>query len=352
MKSNVKRLTAIIAILAFITLGGYTLIAKEKINGAGASFPNPLYQKWAIKYYKLNKTRINYQSIGSGGGIKQINARTVDFGASDKPLKKIDLDKSGLIQFPMVMGGVVPVVNIKGIKAGRMKLDAKTLVDIFSGKITRWNDARIAKINPGLKLPDKHISVVHRSDGSGTTWLFTNYLSKVSSEWKAKYGNAKVVAWPRGSFYGGKGNEGVSSYVKRLRGSIGYVEFAYALQNKLAFVSLKNRSGKFVDPSINAFQAAAAYADWKNAPGFRVVLTDQPGDSSWPITGATYILIYKKQKNMTTAKTMLEYFNWCYVNGSKMAEDLHYVPMPKEVVEIIKNRWKREIRVNGKPVWK
>ncbi|MBN2135285.1 MAG: phosphate ABC transporter substrate-binding protein PstS [Acidobacteria bacterium] len=346
-----KSLIAVIAFVFVLSLGSL-FAADETINGAGASFPNPLYQKWALKYYKMNSIKVNYQSIGSGGGIKQIKAKTVNFGASDKPLKAEELNESGLIQFPMVMGGIVPVVNIKGIKAGDIKLNADTLVKIFSGKITNWKAPEIAKLNPGLKLPDKAISVVHRSDGSGSTWLLTNYFSKVSEDWKKNFGNDKVVEWPKGNFYGGKGNEGVASYVERLNGSIGYVEFAYAVQNKLSYISLQNKDGKYVIPSFEAFQAAAAGADWKNAPGFYVVLTDQAGAKSWPITGATFILIYKDQVNAQTAKTMLNYFNWCFENGDKMAEELHYVPMPKPVVEIVKEVWAKEVKTKGNAIWK
>jgi phosphate transport system substrate-binding protein len=340
--SDLKMKSLIIGItFSFLLgLGLYSFAEGTTINGAGASFPNPLYQKWAFKYNKLTGVKINYQSIGSGGGIAQIKRKTVNFGASDAPLKAEELGEAGLIQFPMVMGGIVPVVNIEGIKAGDLKLDANTLVGIFMGKITKWNDTKIRKLNPNLNLPAKAIAVVHRADGSGSTWLFTHYLSKVSKEWKEKIGNGKAVSWPRGNFYGGKGNEGVSSYVKRLPGSIGYVEFAYALQNKLAYVKLKNRAGKYVAPTFEAFQAASAGADWKNAPGFYVVLTDQPGEKSWPITGATFILVHKNQKDDTLAKEMLKYFSWCFEHGGEMAEELHYVPMPEPVVKVVEDALK------------
>jgi len=346
MMTNFKMKSLIVGILLsfLLGLGAYSFAEDVTINGAGASFPNPLYQKWAYKYNKMTGVRINYQSIGSGGGIAQIKAKTVNFGASDKPLKAEELEKAGLIQFPMVMGGIVPVVNVKGIKAGDLKLDKDALVGIFMGKITKWNDPVIKKLNPKLNLPDKAIAVIHRADGSGSTWLFTNYLSKVSKEWKEKIGNGKVVSWPKGSFYGGKGNEGVSSYVKRLDGSIGYVEFAYALQNKLAHVKLKNKAGKYVAPTFDAFEAAAAGADWKSAPGFYVVLTNQPGEKSWPITGATFILIQKDQKDDALANQMLKYFEWCYKHGNDMAKELHYVPMPDPVVSVVKDAWKDNIK--------
>jgi len=263
------------------------------ISGAGATFPYPVYAKWAEAYNNKTGVKMNYQSIGSGGGIKQIKAKTVDFGASDAPLKAEELDKAGLMQFPMVMGGVVPVVNLPGIKPGGIKLTPALLADIYLGEIKHWNDKRIQAANPGVNLPSKRITVVHRSDGSGTTWIFTNYLTKVSKTWAGKVGNNKAVAWPAG--VGGKGNEGVASYVSRIKGSIGYVEYAYALQNKMTYALLQNREGHFVAPTSEAFQAAAANADWSHAPGFYMVLTDQPGNDSWPITGATFILVYKSQ---------------------------------------------------------
>jgi phosphate transport system substrate-binding protein len=322
------------------------------VNGAGASFPNPLYQKWAAQYNQLTGVKVNYQSIGSGGGIAQIKAKTVSFGGSDEPLTAKEQDEFGLQMFPMVMGGVVPVVNIEGIKAGQMKLDGGILADIFLGKITKWDDPKIKALNPDLKLPGKPIAVVHRSDGSGTTWLFTNYLSKVSNEFSKQVGNGKSVAWPSGNFFGGKGNEGVSSYVMRLRWSIGYVEYAYAIQNKLAYVQLKNKAGKFVKPSSESFQAASVNADWKNAEGFYVILTDQSGEGSWPITGVTYILIHKDQPNARVGAAMLKYFEWCFKSGGKMAEELEYVPMPKPVVELVMGALKTQIKSGGSPLLK
>ena len=319
------------------------------IYGAGASFPYPIYSRWAHKYHRLKRARVNYQSIGSGGGIAQISRKTVDFGASDAPLKKAKLDKIGLIQFPMVMGGVVPVINVQGVKTGRLKLTAKLLADIFLGLVKKWDDPAVKAVNPGLKLPPQNITVVHRADGSGTTWIFTNYLAKVSPQWKGKVGFGKAVSWPTG--VGGKGNEGVSAYVQRVKGAIGYVEFAYALQNNIPHVLLKNRAGKFSAPTIASFQAAAASADWQKAPGFYMVLTDQAGEMSWPITGATFILIHKKQKRRYKAREMLRFFDWCYRHGGRMAEKLHYVPMPTSVIALVQARWRTVLKEGGKPLW-
>lgn len=321
-----------------------------RLNGAGASFPYPVYAQWAHRYYKLKGVRINYQSIGSGGGIAQIKAKTVDYGASDAPLKAKALDDAGLIQFPMVMGGVVPVINVKGVGAGKLKLSPKVLADIFLGRIKKWNDDAIKALNPGMSLPGTAINVVHRADGSGTTWIFTNYLSKVSADWKSKVGTGKAVAWPTG--VGGKGNEGVAGYVKRLDGAIGYVEYAYALENKIPHVLLQNQAGKFVAPTIETFQAAAANADWAKAPSFYMVLTNQPGDQSWPITGATFILLHKKQRNAAKAKAMLAFFDWCFRYGGDTAKKLHYVPMPEAVVKLVQARWRTDLSAGGKPVWK
>jgi len=337
-----------------ITFGTLLLIAGSAfagttINGAGATFPYPVYGQWAWLYNKDTGVKLNYQSIGSGGGIRQIKAKTVDFGASDAPLKAEELNEAGLLQFPMIMGGVVPVVNIPGIAAGQLKLSGPTLADIFLGKITKWNDAAIANENPGVALPESAITVVYRADGSGTTWIFTNYLSKVSATWKDSVGNAKSVKWPSG--VGGKGNEGVAAYVQRIKGSIGYVEYAYALQNKLAHSLLQNRDGNYVAPTSATFQAAAANADWEKAEGFYLVLTDQPGVESWPITGASFILVYKEQANAETAKEVLKFFDWCYRKGGKTAEKLHYVPMPEKVVALVEKTWKEQIKAAGKPIW-
>lgn len=320
------------------------------INGAGATFPYPVYAKWADTYAHIAGVRVNYQPIGSGGGVQQIKARTVDFGASDAPLTTKELDGSGLTQFPMVMGGVVPVVNLPGIKPGEIRLSPDVLAGIFLGSITRWNDPKLARDNPGAKLPNKAITVVHRSDGSGTTWIFTNYLDKVSKEWHERVGFDKAVAWPVGD--GGKGNEGVASYVQRTDGAIGYVEYAYAVQSKMTYVKLKNKAGSYVEPSISTFQSAAINADWANVPGFYVILTDQPGADSWPITGASYIIIHKAQKDPTFARAMLRFFDWSYRSGADEAKKLDYVPMPESVVKLVQQRWKTEITTAGKPVWK
>jgi len=320
------------------------------LTGAGATFPYPLYAKWAEAYKAKTGIGLNYQSIGSGGGIKQIKSKTVQFGASDKPLSGKELSKSGLVQFPTVMGGVVPVVNLKGIAPGTLKLDPKVLADIYLGKIKRWNDAAIAAANPGMNLPNKAISVIHRADGSGTTFIYTNYLSKVSPAWKSNVGASTSVQWPVG--IGGKGNEGVAGYVKSVANSIGYVEYAYALQNKLTYTQLKNKDGRFVKPESAAFQAAAENANWSSVPGFGVILTDQPGAKSWPITGATFILMHKTQKDPATAREVLRFFAWAYKNGDQMASKLDYIPMPNKVVDQIGAYWSKNIKgADGKPVW-
>jgi len=350
MDKTINTLSRLILItFAALLLIAGSAFAGTTINGAGATFPYPVYGQWAWLYNKDTGVKLNYQSIGSGGGIRQIKAKTVDFGASDAPLKAEELDEAGLLQFPMIMGGVVPVVNVPGIAAGQLKLSGATLADIFLGKITKWNDAAIAKENPGVALPDSAITVVYRADGSGTTWIFTNYLSKVSATWKDSVGNAKSVKWPSG--VGGKGNEGVAAYVQRIKGSIGYVEYAYALQNKLAHSLLQNRDGNYVAPTSATFQAAAANADWEKAEGFYLVLTDQPGAESWPITGASFILVYKEQANAETAKEVLKFFDWCYRKGGKTAEKLDYVPMPEKVVALVEKVWKEQIKAAGKPVW-
>ncbi len=324
--------------------------AATTLNGAGATFPYPIYAKWADAYRTKTGVGLNYQSIGSGGGIKQITAKTVDFGASDAPLTVEKLNEIGLMQFPMVMGGVVPVMNVPGLKAGQLKLTGALIADIYLGKITKWNDPAIAALNKGVKLPDLEITPIARSDGSGTTFIFTHYLSKVSPEWKEKVGNATSVTWPAG--VGGKGNEGVASYVQRVKGGIGYVEYAYALQNKMAYALMENADGKFVKPDAASFQAAAANADWANAPGFNLMLTQQPGAKSWPITGATFILVYKNQEKPEVAQQVLKFFDWAYHHGDKMADELHYVPMPASVVKLVEDTWKKEIKgANSQQVW-
>jgi len=327
-----------------------TAAVAADITGAGATFPYPVYSKWAEAYKAKTGTGLNYQPIGSGGGIKQIEAKTVDFGGSDVPLKLDELEKKGLQQFPTVMGGVVLAINIEGIKSGDMKLNGEVLANIYLGNIKKWTDPAIAKLNPGLKLPDEEITVVHRSDGSGTTFIFTNYLSKVSNEWKEKVGNDASVSWPVG--VGGKGNAGVASYVQQVKNSIGYVEYAYALENKMPYTLMQNREGRFLKPDNSTFQAAAAGAKWQEAPGFYMILTDQAGQNSWPITGATFILMHKVQDNPGQAEEVFKFFAWAYANGGKMAEDLVYVPMPDNIVKLIEASWAQIKTTSGTPVWK
>jgi phosphate transport system substrate-binding protein len=320
------------------------------ISGAGATFPYPVYAKWADAYSKETNVKLNYQAIGSGGGIKQITEGTVDFGASDAPLKPEELDKAGLVQFPVVMGGVVPVINISGVKAGELKLTPDLLADIFLGHIKKWNDPKLASANPDLKLPDTAITVVHRSDGSGTTWIFTNYLTKVSPDWAKAVGNDKSVSWPTG--VGGKGNQGVASYVQRINGAIGYVESSYAKENHIAHAKLKNHDGAFVDPSDESVQAAANGADWAKAKGYYVVLTDQPGKASWPITGASFVLMHKKQQNGDTGRAVLRFFDWGYRRGTAAATTLGYVPMPANVIDLVEKTWSRELTdAAGQKLW-
>src|ERR1700730_6937310 len=310
---------------ACAAIGMSAAAGAAEISGAGATFPYPIYAKWAEAYKEKTGTSMNYQSIGSGGGIKQIMATTVDFGASDMPLKPDDLAKDGLQQFPMVMGGVVPVINLAGIAPGQLKLDGHVLAGMYLGTITKWNDAAIVALNPGLTLPDKAIATVHRSDGSGTNFIFTHYLSSVDADFKAKIGENTSVEFPGG--LGGKGNEGVAALTARTDGAIGYVEYAYALQNKMTYAQLKNHDGNFVSPEAKTFQAAAANAYWSKAPGFYLLLTDQPGKDSWPITGATFILMHKQQADPAKAQEVLTFFDWAFHNGGQMAEQLDYVPM-------------------------
>src|SRR5258706_8097306 len=320
------------------------------ISGAGATFPYPVYAKWADAYKKETGPGLNYQAIGSGGGIKQIKAKTVTFGASDMPLKPDDLEASGLIQFPMIMGGSVPVVNLSGIQPGQLTLSGPVLADIFQGNITNWNDSKIAALNSGISLPDKAIAVVHRSDGSGTTFLFTNYLSQSSQDWAGKIGANSAVEWPVG--IGAKGNEGVANMAKQTDGAIGYVEYAYAKQNNLTFTKMVNKDGKVVTPSIEAFQAAAAKADWINAKGYYLILTNQSGDASWPITGASFILMYKNPSDPAASLTALKFFDWAYKSGDGMAQELAYVPMPANVVDMVRRTWASSIKdSSGKQVW-
>jgi phosphate transport system substrate-binding protein len=321
-----------------------------EISGAGATFPYPIYAKWAEAFKAKTGVSMNYQSIGSGGGIKQIEAKTVDFGASDVPLTPEDLTKNGLTQFPMIMGGIVPVVNVKGVETGKLKLTGPVLANIFLGTITKWNDKQIADLNKGVSLPDQAIAVVHRSDGSGTTYNFADYLAKMSSDWKSKVGVNTALEWPTG--LGGKGNEGVAALVSRTDGAIGYVEYAYALQNKMPYALVENKDKEFPQPSNASFQAAAANADWAKAPGFFLILTDQPGKQSWPITATSFILMHKTQDKPESAKQVLAFFDWSFRNGQKLAEGLDYVPFPDNVVKLVEERWKQEIKAaDGKPVW-
>jgi phosphate transport system substrate-binding protein len=340
-------LPAIVA--ATLGIGAVACAQATEISGAGATFPYPVYAKWAEAYKAKTGNALNYQSIGSGGGIKQIQAKTVDFGASDMPLTPEDLEKSGLIQFPMIMGGAVPVINVKGVEPGKLKLDGQTLAKIYLGDVKTWNDPAIAKLNPDLKLPATAIAPVYRSDGSGTNFLFTDYLSKVSPEFKEKVGSNTSVQWPTG--LGGKGNEGVAALASRTDGAIGYVEYAYVKQNKMNYALLQNAAGKFVNPNSESFQAAAANADWEKAPGFRLVLTNQPGERSWPITGASFILMHKQLDKPEEAKAALQFFDWAYKNGSQLAEQLDYVPMPSKVVTLVESTWKQIKGPNGQPIW-
>jgi phosphate transport system substrate-binding protein len=312
------------------------------ITGAGATFPFPVYSKWADAYKKETGNGLNYQSIGSGGGIKQIQAKTVTFGASDMPLKAEQLEKDGFVQWPMVMGAIVPVVNLEGVKAGEMVFDGETLANIYLGKITKWDDPAIKKLNPKVNLPSTAIAVVRRSDGSGTTFNFTNYLSKVSADWKSKVGEGTAVEWPVG--VGAKGNEGVSANIGQTKNSIGYVEYAYAKQNKLTYTGMVNSAGKTVQPTVPAFQAAAANADWSKAPGYYVILTNQPGDASWPITAATFILMHKVPTDKAASDEALKFFKWAFEKGGKMAEELDYIPMPASVVKQIEQTWSADIK--------
>ena len=346
MKSTVIKSVVASAALAF----GLAANAVD-ITGAGATFPFPIYAKWAAAYKQKTGTAMNYQSIGSGAGIKQIQARTVDFGATDAPLNDDELKRAGLVQFPAIIGGVVPVVNLDGLEPGEMKLTGPVLAQIYLGKIKKWNDKAIAELNPGVRLPDENVTVVRRADGSGTTFLWTDYLSKVSPEWKDKVGASTAVAWPEG--VGGKGNEGVASYVQRIKGAIGYVEYAYAKRNRMAHVALRNRDGRFVQPDDSAFQAAAGYADWKAQPGFHQILTEQPGQATWPITGASFILVPARSDKPASTREVIKFFDWAFKNGQKMAEELDYVPLPETVVQLIADEWRTQVKDAGdKALWK
>lgn len=347
MRSITRTLTGTVAAagLAF-TVAAHAM----DITGAGATFPYPIYAKWAEAYNAKTGVKLNYQSIGSGGGIKQIQNKTVNFGASDKPLTLAELDKDGLMQFPAVIGGVVPVINVEGVASGKLRLNGEVLASIFLKKITKWDDDAIKALNPGLSLPSAGITVVHRSDGSGTTFNFANYLSKVSEEWKTKVGADTSISWPAG--VGGKGNEGVASYVQRIKGSIGYVEYAYAKQNGMNYVVMQNKEGAFVKPGLATFQAAAKYADWEKAPGFYEILTNEPGKDSWPISAATFILMHKTQDNPAAAREVLKFFNYGYTEGDKMAESLDYVPMPDTAVKLVQKHWSTNMKgKDGSAVW-
>lgn len=321
----------------------------DTITGAGATFPAPVYMKWAEAYQKATGDAVNYQSIGSGGGIKQIKAKTVDFGATDKPLQLQELRESGLVQFPTVIGGVVPIVNIPGVSAGQLRLTGALLGDIFLGKVTRWDAPEIAKLNPGVNLPRLPITVVHRSDGSGTSFLFTSYLTKKNAGWAKQVGASDAVKWPTG--LGGKGNDGVAAFVKQTAGSIGYVEYAYVKQTGLAHALLQNRSGKFVQPAAEGFAAAGANAPWGRAPGNYLLLLDQPGAATWPISGATFILVPAKPADPKAAANVLKFFDWSYKNGDALASQLEYVPLPQSVEKIMRDQWAKYVTVNGKPVY-
>jgi phosphate transport system substrate-binding protein len=339
-------------IKATMTLGAAVMLSgaavAADISGAGATFPYPIYAKWADAYKKETGNGLNYQSIGSGGGIKQIIAKTVTFGATDMPLKGEQLEKDGLVQWPMVIGGNVPVVNLDGVKPGELVLDGTTLADIYLGKIKSWDDAAIKKLNPDAKLPAQAIVVVRRSDGSGTTFIWTDYLSKASAEWKSKVGASTAVEWPVG--IGAKGNEGVANNVLQTKGALGYVEFAYAKQNKMSHTRVINKAGKAVEPSMASFQAAAANAKWADVPGLGEIITDQAGDAAWPIAGATFILMHKKSADDAAAKVALTFFEWAYAKGGKAAEELDYVPMPPAVTDLVKKEWSKITSADGKPL--
>jgi phosphate transport system substrate-binding protein len=336
------------ALAAAVTYGG--LAYAVDITGAGSTFAFPILARWADAYKKETNNGLNYQSIGSGAGIKLIKAKTVTFGVSDQPLKLADLQETGLVQWPQIMGAIVPVVNLDGIKPGDLVLDGKTLAAIFLGKITKWNHPAIVKLNPKVALPDAAIAVVHRSDGSGTTYNFTTYLSKASDDWKTNVGESTALDWPVG--FGSKGNEGVAAGVAQTRGSIGYVEYAYAVQNKMTYADMVNYDGKTVAPTPEAFQAAAANADWAHAPGFYQILTNEPGAESWPITASTYILMHKKAADTVVSSETIKFFAWTFAKGAKMAEELDYTPMPDSVVALIKKTWAIELKgADGKPLY-
>lgn len=348
MNLTIRKPIARCFVAGALSLLGTVAVAAE-VTGAGATFPAPIYAKWADAYQKATGNKINYQSIGSGGGIKQIMAKTVDFGASDMPLTPQELEKAGMFQFPTVIGGVVPVVNLAGVKPGELRFTSQVLADIYLGKITKWNDKAIVDLNPKSQLSAQDIAVVRRADGSGTTFIFTNYLSKISAEWKQKVGDGTAVQWPLG--LGGKGNEGVSAFVQRIPGSIGYVEYAYAKQNKLIHTQLQNSDGVYVQPDDDNFKAAAAGADWTKS-GFYEILTDKPGKATWPISGATFILMHKVQDKPAQALEAVKFFEWSYKNGDKMAAEMDYVPLPDSLVKLINSSIASNLKdAAGKPIW-
>ncbi len=338
MFTSIKSRVAAIALSAAFALPAFA----TDITGAGASFIFPVMTQWSADYNKATGSKVNYQSIGSGGGIAQIKGGTVDFGSTDAPMSPEELSAAGLGQFPSAIGGVVPVVNIPGVVAGNVRFTGPVLADIFLGKLTKWNDPAIVAINEGVKLPDLRITVVHRSDGSGTTFNFVNYLSKVSPEWKTKAGEGTTVVWPIG--IGGKGNEGVAAYVKQIKGGIGYVELSYALQSKMSYAGMQNKAGKWVQPNAASFQAAAASADWAKSKDFFLVMTDAPGDGSWPIAATNFILVYKQPKDVARSKAVKDFFNWVYVDGRKQAEALHYVPLPEPLVKQVQAYWAANLK--------
>ncbi|MDE1172803.1 MAG: phosphate ABC transporter substrate-binding protein PstS [Parvibaculaceae bacterium] len=344
---KLRKLLATAAILA-VTASGLATAQAADISGAGATFPYPLYGKWAAEYKNETGVGMNYQSIGSGGGIKQIKANTVDFGASDKPLSGTELEQAGLLQFPVVMGGIVPIFNIDGVKPGEVVLSGDVLAQIYLGKIKNWNDPAIAALNKGVKLPDLALIPIYRSDGSGTSFNFTYFLNESNKDW-AEVGVNTSVEWPVG--LGGKGNEGVAALVGQTKGAIGYVEYAYALQNALPYSRMLNKDGKVVEPSLESFQAAAANADWKGTPGYGVILANQPGAASWPMTAATFILVHKAPAKPEGTASTLKFFDWAYSKGDKMAEDLHYVPLPDATVSLVESSWKQVVDKDGKPVF-
>ena len=338
-------------LIAAVLLAVTSLASAADLTGAGATFPFPIYSKWAEAYKAQTGIGLNYQSIGSGGGIRQIKAKTVDFGASDMPLKQDELDKEGLVQFPAIIGGVVPVVNIEGVQPGQLKLTSDIIANIHLGKITKWNDKAIADLNPGINLPVLSITVVHRADGSGTTFIWTNYLSKANADFQKGIGEGTAVKWPVG--VGGKGNEGVAVQVQRIKGAFGYVEYAYAKKNKITHAQLKNRDGNFVQPSDDTFKAAAANADWASAPGMYLLLTHQTGKDAWPATGASFILMHKQQADVLTGRAILKFFDWSFKNGGKMSEELEYVHLPPSVIKLVQDNWRRDFKgTDGNTIWR